>query len=213
MKIGKLSSELLGLIFFFLNVFAGIIGGVWLLLEGEWRIVIYGFIAFLAMPHVWWIFGLPSLGITVLMEKFYNSKFWWLSLGFVNSLYSSLTFSLWVVTVYFAFSTGFGDFAKPESLAMSIPGALMGYSVAISPIAYIVSHDPPDAIGAHSKRFVSQVEYILLFVLNSCGINIAILLLLSPVLIVVLIVSEAILLTLLSRALWQEELAEESDYE
>jgi len=202
MKIGKLSSELLGLIFFFLNVFAGIIGGVWLLLEGEWRIVICGFIASLVMPHVWWILWLPSLGIIVLMEKFYNSKFWWLSLGFINSLYSSLVCRLWVVPVFFIF-------AKPESDPTFIPMALMGYSVAISPIAYIVSHDSPDAIGAHSKRFLSQVEYILLFVLNLCGINIAILLLLLPV----LIVSEAILLTLLSRALWQEELTEESGYE
>lgn len=219
MKIGKLSSELLGLIFFFLNVFAGIIGGVWLLFEGEWRLVVCGFMASLLMPHVWWILCLPSLGIIALMEKFHNSKFWWLSLGFINSLYNSFIFSLWVVLVFVPIFIGR---SAPSNLMMFIPRALFGYSVAISPIAYIVSHDPPDAIGSHSKRLLAQIEYLVLaglyLGLLICGVDlcyvVGITLFFTPGIVLLLMVAEAILLTSLSSALWQEEeLTEESDYE
>jgi len=209
MKIGKLSSDVLGLVFFFLNVFAGIIGGVWLLLEGEWRIVIGGFIASLVMPFTFIgdILWLPSLGLITLMSKFDDKKCLWLILGFINSIYQSLIFSLWVVPVFFIFNAGLGNFVEySESLFISIPKALLGYSVAVLPIAYMASYDPPDAIGAHSKRFLAQVEYILLFVLNLCGM--AVYCLLGVV--AALIVAEAIFVILFVRAFQQAGFVDES---
>jgi hypothetical protein len=211
----------LHLIFFFLNVFAGIIGGSWLLFEGKWRLVVGGFIASFLMLNIWWIPWMPTLAINALVEKFHNSKFWWLTLVFISLLYQSFIYSLWVVAVFVSiFIVGLGC-GPPSNLTMFIPRALFGYSVAVSPIAYMASHDPPDAIGAHSMRFLSQLEYLVLaglyLGLLICGVDlrrvVGITLLFTPGIVLLLMVAEAIWLTLLARGLWQEELTEESGYE
>lgn len=158
----------LHLILFFLNTFAGIIGAIWLLFRGEWKVVVGGFIASLMMPNLWWILLLPGLGIVHLMFKCDQNKFGFRIIAFTNVLYQSLVLSAWVVLVFLFFNTGLLGYQESKNLL--IPMALVGYSVAVSPIIYLASHETPDNLSAHSMVFLSEVGYILLVGLSLCRV-------------------------------------------
>jgi len=154
-------------IMFFLNTFAGILSGIWLLFKGQWRVFLGGFLASFTMPYWWSIVALPGVGLTMLTLKFvraHKNKLLVSTLLFISGLYDSLLILSWVGGV-FLFAL---DWSSRGS-GILIPMLLGGYSVATSPLAYMASYETPDNIRAHLIVLASEVGYILLTILTLLG--------------------------------------------
>lgn len=167
-KIGMGAFNTLGIVIFILNLFGGIIAGIWLLSRGEVRVVVVGFIVSLIMPNFWWIIFLPVIGFLALRGSYKpngnNTRF--LIYSFINLLYQSFTNTVWVVLifVYIVYIEGAVSKGTP------IPLAIWGYSVATSPIIFMASYETLDNIAAYAMVFLSETGYILLVILYFCGV-------------------------------------------
>jgi len=176
---------------FLLNTFAGIISGIWLLFKGQWRVVLGGFLASLSMPHWWCIVALPGIGLTMLSlksAKDHKSKVLVATLGFVSGLYDSILIMAWVGGVFI-----FALMWSSRSVGILIPMLLGGYSVATSPLAYMVRYETPDNIRAYIILFVSEIGYVLMAILTLLGVP----LLYSLILFAVLLVIKSLLVSVL----------------
>jgi len=90
-----------------MNYFAGIVGGIWLLIIGEWRLVVLGLVALLIMHWVVSILlmvNLPFLALALNWEKKRNPL--WYLVSFFTIAY---TYALMLATCYGAWAVGLGS--------------------------------------------------------------------------------------------------------
>jgi len=142
------------------NFGAGIVGGVWLLLSGGWRIVGLGLLISIIMPWAYTIALLPAFPITPLLVKVVEkkSRFWVSVLGFIAGSYQYLILALWVTLAFGWFVLELEGGYSPIALI------LWGYSVVMGPIGYMASKEVSDSTGTTLGVLFTQISYITLAV-------------------------------------------------
>ncbi len=146
-----------------LNVFGGIVGGLWLLFSGEWLFVLLAFGISLIIPTVYSFTLMPigflfALPITYFTEKKKTALA--IIFGAINMLVNNIVLLLWVIMV-FAYMI---DTAKVSGIN-AIPFLLFGWEVAIGPFTYMASKEPRDSFATFISVFFMQISYLLLGIL------------------------------------------------
>lgn len=188
--IGEGVLGILGLIVFAFNFFAGIVGGIWLLCLGHWRIVLSGFLASLSLPWWWFIVSLPSLGLGGLYILFADKKHKAVAaiLVLIAGLYDSFLIIGWLSFVFIFFLiTSFEKDITP------LPMLLYAYSVATSPFTYMASQEQEDSINTNLTVFIIVTGSILVVILSLFGVP----LIYPLILLCILMISRTLLLTVL----------------
>jgi len=144
-----------------LNVFSGIVSGVWLAVIGEWRLIGVGIMMSLAMPWAFMIVMLPQLGLMGLLGPVVDrgKTFLLWPVGFLTSLYGNTVIGVWVFLVFLVFSAHMGN-------GNHIPLLLWGYATSMAPLAYMASKEPPDSTGTNVGLLLAQLAYVLLVILH-----------------------------------------------
>jgi len=142
----------------FLNFFGEIVGGIWLLFLGQWKLVLVAFLFTLFVPYGYSIVFLIQMPLAALLvfAQNKNKKYLALITGFINIFISH---ALILIYVFFVI-----DFAISISISKDlniIALLLFGYGVATSPFSYMASKEGPDAIASFLGVFVSQISYII----------------------------------------------------
>jgi len=149
------------------NFFAGIVGAIWLLCIGEWRIVVAGILASFTMPWWWLVVSLPTLALFPLLVFFSNKKnvLGMAIFAFLADLYNSVLMTAWIATVFF-FAVDL-IFWSDVSL---IPMLLFAYSVATSPFLYMASKEPPDNFATSYSVLTIVIGSFLIVLLFLIGL-------------------------------------------
>ena len=144
----------------FFNSFAGIIGFFWLLFGGNWHLSLAGLLAFFISSIVFGIAFLPQIGLTMLGIFFFdkNIKFLAWPIMYLATVCTMVVISYWV---YYIYIYGLSAARGPISI---IPVALWCYAVAVGPIQYMASKEPPGSIGTNLITIFTTIGGIWLFV-------------------------------------------------
>ena len=138
---------------FIINAFGGIVALIWLIIEKEWNLVITGVIAFFGSTLLLGIAFLPALGLqalgAILWEK--NIKVLSFPILVIALLINIIIISLWVGVVYLY---GYENYRSSTSL---IPVSLWCYGVAVAPIVYMASKEPPDNVTSNVMAFFTSI--------------------------------------------------------
>jgi len=154
--------SLLG-IMIFLNVFSGIISGIWLIVLGLWPELLLGVIYSFVMPFAYTLVALPSMLLMPLLLRFSENgnKVMTAIFGFINVIYSDLIILFWT---YFVFS----EFVSGASGTAVIPLILWGYTVVIAPLGYMAKGEQ-DSIGTSLGIYFAQFSFVALIILWLAG--------------------------------------------
>ena len=142
----------------FINNLGVIAGGIWLLILGEWDIVIPGLVILLSgyvLPlwvfMVGLIFVIPS---TYFIEK--NNQTAGMFFGFINVLFTVVVIVVWCVIVLFYF-------LKLASYGSFYPTILWSYCIAASPISYLAYKDLQGGNeAAMILAFFAELSYLII---------------------------------------------------
>jgi len=158
---------LLGVISIPLNLFAGFIGGLWLIILGEWKLVIGGILASIVFPFFYSFIGLITMPLTALGEYLINKKKIILSniIIFISLSIQNLVAIFWILWV-FLIATSYANY-KAISI---IPCLLLGWSIAIEPFAYMAKGESADAYGTWLTIILLMASYIILCLTYILGI-------------------------------------------
>ena len=111
------------------NFFSGIVGCVWILIVGGWKLIILSLIAGFIFPYIYTLLALPSMGLGLLSLKLIERK--WKTTSFIiisiSTFYEKLIIMFWV-----SYISGI-IFQLKEGYNL-IPLLLLGYSTVISPL-------------------------------------------------------------------------------
>lgn len=145
------------------NYFAGFIGGIWLLILGEWSIVVFGLIASFGMPWIYAIIMLPMWALALLMNYFAErkNKIPTLLISFICALYTNFVILLWVYLVFDWLVIQMYE----QGVYNLVPLIIWAYSVAISPLGYMARGEPADSPGTTRGLFLGFIGFILTAVL------------------------------------------------
>jgi len=142
----------------FINNFGVIAGGVWLLILGEWDIIIPGLvILILGYVLLLWIFTIRLIFVmpsTYFIEK--NNQTAGMFFGFMNVLFTIAVIVVWCVIVLFYFLklAGYGSF---------YPTILWSYCIAASPISYLAYKDLQGGNeAAMILTFFAELSYLII---------------------------------------------------
>lgn len=122
----------------FLNLFGGIVGGIWILFLGEWQLLLAGLL--------WLMFGGVSIISLVLSPGTFlqhlasntsnkNTLFW---LGFLSQAYTGL---LIILSCWLAFSSSTRFFHAGSSTTL-IPYLLWAWDLGLGPWQFLASKEP-----------------------------------------------------------------------
>ncbi len=122
-----------------LNFSSGIIGGIWLLLNGGWPLVILGLVYGFLMPYVYALASIPTFLLIPLFTKSVEkgNRFFSSILGFLLSAYNNFLLAWWVVSIFSVFML--------EPNFSPIARWLWSYSVIMSAIGYMAHKEGPEA--------------------------------------------------------------------
>jgi len=163
-QVGSLLSGTLLTVLFFLNTFGGLVGGIWLLCIGEWKLVLGTFFITFIVPMVFSLVMLPAFGFGILgvkaMEK--ENVIGLILCGVISTLYSYIVLSAWSLFVFDFFNRIHHEFGINYT-----PLLLWGYSIATGPFFYMASKDNPNELNMGSSMgcFFLMLIYIV-FCLN-----------------------------------------------
>ncbi len=161
----------------FLNFFGGLVSGIWLLILGQWKLVIAAFVFSLFVPWAYSIVTIVQMPMMALIVYF-QKKSWkipYLIIGFINILIGH------VIILFYVF------FILDKAIAISLSRdlnifvlLLFGYGIATGPFSYMASKEGPDASASVLSVFVAQISYLIFataYLLNYPAISIPIILL------------------------------------
>lgn len=120
-----------------LNWLGGIVGGVWLLLDGNAHLAILGLLFLFLETMVLSIFLMPGLGLVALGVKLYEKHHRYsghLLMG-LNCVYN--VFFILIAT-YFIFEVVLNNW----SIGSIVPVLLLAYTLAAGPWTYMAAHEP-----------------------------------------------------------------------
>jgi hypothetical protein len=159
--------SLLILPLFLLN-FAGLVGGVWLLLLGQWKIVVAYSLGSLLAAFSFGFFLLPSAGLSALsamvLRRGWRFPAW--ILASANIIYCALLIATWC----------FGMFSEIASLGESgplLPYLLFGYGVTVGPWTYLATKDTE---GSMLIVFFAVIGVVAMMVVREFGLGVSLLL-------------------------------------
>ena len=140
-----------------INIFGGIVSGIWLIILGQWGIIGFGIAALFVsgiglgialMPGI--LFSGPA---AILHEK--GNKFGFYFLGFLSALYTILVLTVWCILVLYFF-------VKHADISSIIPVLIWSYGVAIGPIAWMAQKEMQEGNEfSMIATFFIQVAYLL----------------------------------------------------
>lgn len=158
--VGTAAISIIATIVLILNIFSGIVGGIWLAILGHWGSIGFGFGLGFAMPWIYFLVSRPAMGLGFIVAFFVErrSKTFISILGFLTALYNNALLASWVFGVYIFFMNR----ANAQSY---IPYLLWSYSTMMAPLSYMASKEPPDNFGTTVGLFYSQICYFI-FVLS-----------------------------------------------
>ncbi len=140
-----------------INMFGGIVSGIWLAILGEWGLIGYGILALILsgmgiglamMPGM--IFAAPAV---IMLEK--GNKLGGYFFGFLSSLYTIIVLVAWCILVLI-FHT------KQASHESIIPVLIWSYGIATGPIAWLAQKDLKSGNEyAMVSTFFIQIAYLL----------------------------------------------------
>lgn len=174
------------------NILGFTVGGIWLLVIGEWRIVVAAFLIDFLVPTIYSLITIPFVFLFGLPVKYFsgkNKKIPTLIFGSLSMTFSNIINLIWVIVVFILMIS----FAQ-KSGASAIPFLLYGYAIAIGPFTYMASKEPPDSYGTFVGVYLIQISYIILSIL----FIIKMLWLSLPILVILIVICEIFLLKLTS---------------
>lgn len=140
-----------------INMFGGLVSGIWLAILGEWGLIGIGILALFVssmgiglamMPGM--IFALPAMA---LLEK--GKKISGYFFGFLSTLYTTAVLVVWCIAVLLYF-------VKHADHGSIIPILIWSYGIAIGPISWLAQKDRQ---GGNEHAMVStffiQVAYLI----------------------------------------------------
>lgn len=147
-----------------LNITSEIVGGIWLLIIGEWALALGAFVFSLFLP---WLISIPLVII-----GFVSWGFLWVATkvrltgigSFITSFFQHLIYLAWIFLVFIMFLS-YSDGHNP------LPYILFGYGVATGPFTWMASKEAPDAYGTLIANFLMQMTYIILAILYFLGLS------------------------------------------
>ena len=178
-----------------INVFGGIVAGVWLVVKGEWKLVVFGCLFSVFMPKAWILVSfLPSTGAV----KFFfgnndaPSRRTAFIGAFVLTLWNGLVIATWSAFIFVFFAARI----RPGTAA---PLLLWAYSTTMAPLAYMLSKEPEDSAstGSQLAMLVATATYAALLVSHLAEISLAS----SLIVVAVIVILEAALGGVLGAAL------------
>ncbi len=139
------------------NFFSGFVGGIWLLILGNWQYVVGGLLLSFLMPFGYSIASLPALALVPLIGKFAERKqtFPLMFFGFLGSLFQNGIALIWVIYV-FNFVIANADESN------YIPLLIWGYSVTLGPLGYMASKESSDSHGTTIGVIFAMTSYAML---------------------------------------------------
>jgi len=174
-----------------LNIAGGIAGAIWLLVLGEWRLVLIAILVSIAFPFAYSLISMPQIGLLALMHRFRDRhRKLALAVGFGNMLISHAINLAWLVLVFYLALR----YSEGHSV---IPYLLFGWEVALGPFQYMATKEPPDSIGTYVAVYLMQVSYLVLAIFCLSGI----LQLALPLIILITLATEVYLVKFVSREL------------
>jgi hypothetical protein len=141
------------------NNIGGIIAGIWLLILGEWKFVIFGLIAafsgsfilgFALMIPI--IFAIPSM---FFIER--NNKIIGYIFGFFSMLTTNAIIFFWCIISFWIYYS----ISNPENI---IPVLIWSYGVAVFPLQYLADKEKDNEFIMITTLFV-QIAYIVMLIL------------------------------------------------
>ncbi len=119
-----------------LNVFGGIVSGIWLIILGKWGIIGFGIVALFISGIGLGIALMPGMLFSgpaaMLHEK--GNKIGFYFFGFLSALYTILVLTIWCILVLYFF-------VKQANTNSIIPVLLWSYGVAVGPIAWMAQKE------------------------------------------------------------------------
>ena len=141
-----------------MNFFGGIVGGIWILILGEWRFVIFGILVSIIFVFIYTIILMiiqNPIWIGALFEKKYKKLALFLTaigliIGYIIDLF-------WVFLVFASVAYLFNGLNL-------LPFFIFGYSIAVGPFQYMASREGPDALGTYLVVWLNSISYLLLVI-------------------------------------------------
>lgn len=152
-----------------LNMFGGIVSGIWLAILGEWGLIGYGILALIVSGMGLGLAMAPGLifagPAAILLEK--GNKIGGYFFGLLSTIYTVGVLTAWCILVLI-FCT---EHASTDSL---IPVLIWSYGIATSPIVWLAKKDLQSGNeNAMITTFFIQVAYILtIFAILLVGVSV-----------------------------------------
>lgn len=141
----------------FLNMGGGIVGGIWLAILGEWRLLGIGIFLLVTSPWILSLLMFPNLLIAGFSMHLYEKKHPFRHLiGYIAQLYTNI---LIVVTCGFAFFICSRFYSGNSSFGY-IPYLLWSWGMALGPWQFFASKEPNNEFSAITL-FSASVFYFL----------------------------------------------------
>jgi hypothetical protein len=136
-----------------LNLFGGFVSGIWLLIIGDWRLVIGGIVAGAVSTFIIGIILIPSMILDVPMNFFLKK----------GKLFGAMVFAalsnFYIVNIIAIWCYGILLFFFQKATFQSyIPMLIWSYGVAMTPWAYMASKEPGGF--ASITTFMAELAYI-----------------------------------------------------
>lgn len=165
--------NILSLPIIILNIFGGIVGVIWLIFLGEWKLITIGILLVLTSHWIISILMIPSLPLIGIAAYFYEIKsFWRYVFAFISKLYENI---LIIATCIFAFYLC-SSFYNGDIGVGYIPYLLWSWVIALSPWQFIASKNPDNEFSPIIV-FNASVFYLLFLIsifINSLLVKITI---------------------------------------
>ncbi len=149
--------EILSVPIILLNVAGGIVGGIWLAILGEWRLIGIGVLLLFTSHWILSILMMPSIPIAVIATYFYERKNPLGHLfGFISQFYTNILIVCTCVLAFFicsSFYTGDIDLGY-------VPYLLWSWGMALGPWQFFASKEPDNEFSAITL-FSASVFYFL----------------------------------------------------
>ena len=141
-----------------LNFLSGIVSGIWLIIGGNWKLVVVSIIITFVAPYAYMIVTLIQMPLLALMQycQVRGKKILGLLAAFLNIFigHSAILFYVFII------------FSKVLELHLKttihiIPLFLLGFVVSTGPFGFMASKEDSDSIGTFLGVLISQFSFII----------------------------------------------------
>lgn len=146
------------------NTVSWIVSIVWLIIDGQWALLIYGAIISFMMPFVYSLCVIPQMVIVGPAVYYLEKKNITLGMvfAFLGAIYSDVILAFWAL---FVFSIVYSKAADVNIL----PLLLWGYATVLSPLSYMASKEPPENVGSFFGILTGLISYVALLIMWGMG--------------------------------------------